>query len=71
MRRFSHGHGLLEESVSNTSSQDTLEGIINLHECKDGLYEVVICNGRSHWETPHIIDDYDLKLVPFIPPQNS
>ena len=66
MRRLSHGHGLLEEAVSNIGASEALNTIVNLHECPDGLYDVVICNIRTSWETPDISDDWDLKLVPWV-----
>lgn len=65
MRRLSHGHGLLEESIHNIGTQETLDSIVNLDSCEDGLYEVAMCNVQRSWETPHIVDNYDLKLIPF------
>jgi len=36
--------------------------ILNLQECKDGLYEVKLCNEKRDWETG-CIEDYDYRLV--------
>lgn len=41
-----------------------MNSIINLDECGDGLYEVVVCNETHDWESGYV-DGYDLKLIPF------
>jgi len=38
--------------------------IVNLHEVNDGLYVLQTCNETKDYETG-VIDDYDLKLVPY------
>ena len=40
------------------------ESIINLYECDDGIYEVIMCNLSHDWETGYL-DDWDLKLIPY------
>ena len=64
VKRKSRGHQCLEEDCSMISPDEVWPRIVNLNECKDGLYEVVICNEWKDWETGHI-EDYDYKLLPF------
>jgi hypothetical protein len=65
MRRLSTGINILEEDVSVIGAAEVIQSIENLHEVEDGLYEVVTCNIKTDWETGYV-DDYDLKLVPFV-----
>jgi hypothetical protein len=58
------GYNILEEDVSVDGAEEAIDRIINLYECKDGIYQVVTCNEWASWETPHIIEDYDYKLIP-------
>jgi len=44
--------------------------IVNLEECADGVYQVVICNESRDWESG-IIDAYDYRLVPYVPAEND
>jgi len=66
LKKLSVGYLALEEECDNVGVEDMFYTLINLHECKDGIYEVVICNVGRDWESGHI-DDYDFKLVPFEP----
>lgn len=65
MRRLSGRQAcLLDETVSAVGAEQAAESIINLHEVEDGLYQLVVCNEKTDRETG-IVDDYDLKLVPY------
>jgi len=66
LKRKCVGYNVLYEDACNVSSNEVIDRIINLHECKDGIYQVITCNEYSHYETPGIIEDYDYKLIPFV-----
>ncbi len=68
LRRKCIGYNILEEDCNNIGAIDVVKQITNIGECKDGVYEVVTCNERSCWGTPHILDDYDYKLIPYEEP---
>jgi len=59
------GYNILSEDCSNTGVEDVIGQIVNLDECEDGVFLVVTCNEWSAWETPHIIEDYDYRLIPY------
>jgi len=65
LRRKCSGYNILDEDCSNAGTDCVVKKIVNLDECEDGVYKVVTCNEWSAWETPHIIEDYDYKLIPF------
>jgi hypothetical protein len=62
LRKKCTGFNVLEEDVGNIGAEEVLLRILNLYECKDGIYEVVTCNESRDFETGYI-DDYDYKLV--------
>jgi len=64
LKRRCIGHNFLYEDTSYGGANEVIPRIVNLNECKDGLYQVIICHERTHWETPHIVEDYDYKLIP-------
>ena len=61
LRRVSTGD-FIHEDMAATSAEDTACRLINLHECQDGVYEVVPCNFSRDWESGYI-DDWDYRLV--------
>lgn len=63
LRRKCKGFNVLSEDARNSSAEDTFSRIENLHECEDGIYEVVTCNESRDFESGYI-DDYDFRLVP-------
>lgn len=65
LKRQCKGFNFIHEDCCMIGSSEVFPRIINLDECKDGIYEVITCNERSSWETPHIIEDYDYKLIPY------
>lgn len=65
--RQSIGFAFLEEEVSMIGADLAARMLTNLNECPDGVYELVLCNQSTDWETGHL-DGYDFKLIPFTPP---
>lgn len=64
LKRKCGGYNILYEDCQMIGADEVISHITNLDECKDGVYEVVTCNEWGAWETPHIIEDYDYKLIP-------
>lgn len=64
LKRKSSGHQILDEEVYNIGPEEALCNIINLDSCKDGVYEITVCNVTKDWESGYA-DDWDLKLVPY------
>ena len=62
LRRKSEGFNVLEEDASAVGVEEVLPRILNLDECEDGIYEVVVCNESHDWETGYV-DNYDYRLV--------
>lgn len=62
LKRKSSGFNFLEEDFDSVGVSETIERIINLNECTDGIYEVVTCNISREYESG-IIDDWDYKLI--------
>ena len=65
LKRKCQGFNILMEDCDVIGASDVMKRITNLNECKDGTYHVMTCNESHDWETPHIIDDYDYKLIPY------
>ena len=63
LKRKSFGYNILEDECSNIGADDAALKILNLHEVKDGIYEVIACNVYRDIETG-CVDDWDLKLIP-------
>jgi hypothetical protein len=63
MRKMSMGNDLLEADTDAMGAEEVLARIENLNACKDGLYEVVLCNEIRDWETGYV-EDYGYRLVP-------
>lgn len=62
LRRQCSGFNILEEDLSSIGADDVITNIINLNECDDGVYEVVMCNKSYDIESGYV-DCYDYKLV--------
>ena len=60
LKRQGYGHNYLLEDFSN-AGEITL---VNLAECPDGIYKVIVCN-ESYDREGGWLDDWDLKLVPY------
>ncbi len=70
LRKQCRGYNILDEDCSNAGVNEAVKRITNLDECEDGVYKVVTCNEFAAWETPHIIEDYDYKLIPYEIPKH-
>ena len=64
LRRLSRGHQMLDEECDMMGPDEVAGIIVNLDECKEGIYVVETCNESKAWETGYV-DSYDLKPVPF------
>ena len=58
-----YGYVLVEDALQS-SAEEVLPRVVNLHECEDGVYEVVCCNVSKDWETRYD-EDWDFKLIPY------
>jgi hypothetical protein len=67
MKRLSKGFNLLLEDCVQIGSEEVDGRIINLDECSDGLYKVIICHEYRDWETG-MIEDWEYKLIPVMEP---
>ena len=65
LRRKSTRHLWFDEEISNGGPEFAWKHIVNINECKDGIYTVEVCNERRDWETG-CLDEYDYRLVPFV-----
>jgi len=63
VKRKSKGHQILDHDSDMIGADEVIRHIVNLHECRDGIYEVVTCNERKDWESGYI-EEYDYKLIP-------
>jgi hypothetical protein len=66
-RRLCQGFNVIEDDIGMTGADQVWERIINLFEVKDGLYNLVLCNISTDWETGHV-EDWDYQLLPYTPP---
>ena len=62
LRRKSFGFNVIEEDCGNLSALEVISGITNLDNCRDGVYEVVVCNESRDWET-NSVEDWEYKLI--------
>lgn len=65
LKRKSSGYNVLLEDCGMEGAESVLSKLINLNEVQDGVYKVIVCNESRDWETGYV-DDWDLKLVPFV-----
>ena len=63
MKRQSNGNNFLLEDCNQMGSDEVDGRIINLDECSDGLYKVIICHEYRDWETG-MIEDWEYQLIP-------
>lgn len=70
LKRQCVGWNGLQDNTNAVGVEQTLRRITNFNECKDGVYEVVVCNISHDWESGHV-DDWEHKLVPVIEAQRS
>jgi hypothetical protein len=56
----------LDDDARMIGAEDVIPRIVNLHEVKDGVYQVITINeSGSDWENPGCIDEWDYKLIPY------
>lgn len=64
MKRLSgHGYDVFQEDLDMVGASEAIEGIINLYDCADGLYTIVMTNVINDPETGYA-DSWDYVLVP-------
>ena len=63
-KRLSKGFDFFKEEVSFINVENALTRIINLDECEDGLYELIMINQSKDYETGYI-EDWDYKLISY------
>ena len=63
LKRKCVGYNFVDEDANMIGVDETLARITNLHNAKDGVYEIITCNERHDWETG-TLDDWDFLLVP-------
>lgn len=66
LKRLSTGYQILAEDAANIGVDEVITRIVNLDECKDGLYTASLCNEGYDWETGYL-DSYDYCLTPYKP----
>lgn len=64
LRKKSEGFNFFEEDIKNIGVDLVLKNIINLHEVKDGVYQLIMVNEKIDWETGYI-DSWDYKLIEY------
>lgn len=64
IKRESYGANILHDTLQEEGADSVMPRILNLGECKDGLYRVIMCNERRDFDTG-MIEDYDFKLIPY------
>jgi hypothetical protein len=57
-------YDIVSEECLYAGEEIFFKSIVNLDECKDGVYKVIFTNIYRDWESG-IIEDYDLKLIPY------
>jgi hypothetical protein len=63
LHRKCKSFNFVQEDADCIGADECWQRIINIAECKDGIYQVLTCNESRDYETG-IIDDYDFRLVP-------
>jgi phage FluMu gp28-like protein len=52
------------DDCRETDATVVVQRITNLHECNDGLFEVIMTNEQRDWETGCVEDwDYELRRI--------
>lgn len=64
LKRKCVGFNILEEDVYDLPTTELIEHIVNFNTTGDGVYEVVMCNIITCWETG-AMDGWDYMLVPY------
>ena len=64
LKTKSYGFQILSEDTTCIGANEVLPKIINLQECDDGIYEVIVINEQRDRESGNV-EDYDYKLILF------
>lgn len=64
MKRHTRGYNVFDEDCKNIGAQDVIPRIVNLDDCEDGVYQLIMCDERKDWETGYV-EDWDYKLIAF------
>lgn len=64
LKRFCRGYNVIREGCFEVGVEKEYKNIINLDECKDGIYEIITVNESRDWETGHI-ESWQYMLIPF------
>lgn len=66
LKRHTKGFNVFDDDCSMVGAEDVIPKIVNLAKCKDGIYQLAMCNEHKDWETGHV-EDWDYQLLPFSP----
>lgn len=64
LKKKTYGYNFLLEDSDMTDTKNTINHIVNLDQCDDGVYEVVIDKWTTDWETGNI-EEITWKLIPY------
>ncbi len=53
---------LLEQELSDCGANHVFSSIININECEDGVYKLVVCDKEPNYETGYL-EDWKLQLI--------
>ena len=62
----SYGFNILHDTLQEEGADSVMPRILNLNDCKDGLYQAILCNERRDFYTG-MIEEYDFTLIPYQP----
>lgn len=62
LKRKCSGFNCFDNDCDLGGAEWGIKNIINLDECKDGIYELIIVNEHRDWETG-IVEDWEWKLI--------
>jgi len=66
LKRHTKGFNVFDDDCSMVGAEDVIPKIVNLEKCKDGIYQLAMCNAHKDWETGHV-EDWDYQLIQFCP----
>ncbi len=62
LRKKCKGLNVIYDECGAIDVDDIYSIILNINECDDGIYEVVVCDEMRDWETGYI-DNWNYKLI--------
>lgn len=66
LKRQTKGFNFFDDDCSMVGAEDVIPKIVNLEKCKDGIYQLAMCNVHKDWETGHV-EGWDYQLLQFCP----